>query len=76
VDDVQINVNDLMAAFAAENAALSQRAVIAEQRAKAYAARVTQLEQQALDAAQQPADSAVAEVRPGRRAAKKAVPPL
>lgn len=35
-DDIQINVNDLMAAFAAENSTLSQRAIIAEQRAKAF----------------------------------------
>lgn len=34
--DVQITVNDLMAAFATENATLTQRAVIAEQKVKAY----------------------------------------
>jgi hypothetical protein len=36
MDEVQIDVNDLMTAFAQENAALAQRAIIAEQKAKAY----------------------------------------
>lgn len=44
--DVQVSVNDLLAAFAQEAASLTQRAVIAEQRAKAYAQQVERLEAQ------------------------------
>jgi hypothetical protein len=44
-DDVQINVQDLLAAFAQENASLTQRAILAEQRAKAYQSAVTRLQQ-------------------------------
>lgn len=35
-DDVQIDINELMGAFAKENAALLQRAIIAEQKVRAY----------------------------------------
>jgi hypothetical protein len=45
-DDVQINVQDLLAAFAQENASLTQRAILAEQRAKAYQSAVTRLQQE------------------------------
>jgi hypothetical protein len=37
MDDVQIDINELMAAFARENATLTQRAIIAEQKVKAMA---------------------------------------
>lgn len=37
-DEVQININDLMVAFSQENAAAVQRAIIAEQKVKAYVA--------------------------------------
>lgn len=40
--DVQLNVVDLLAAFAAENATLAQRAVLAEQKVKAYTAALEQ----------------------------------
>lgn len=48
MSDVQINVSDVMTAFANENAALCQRAIFAEQKAKAWQARAEQLEE-ALD---------------------------
>jgi hypothetical protein len=42
--EVQISINDVLAAFANENSALVQRAVLAEQKSKAWQARAEELE--------------------------------